>query len=455
MAICNDTKQTQLLGHEKISRLLVHYAIPAIVGMLVMSLYNIVDRIYIGQGVGPEAISGLALTFPVMTLSSAFGMLIGAGGAARISILMGKQEKDMAQKVLGNCFVLTIIIAALYSLVNYIWMNPILKAYGATDVTLPYARDYLCIIIPFTILNNMSFGFNNMMRASGYPAKAMITMLISALANVILDPIFIFVFKMGIRGAAVATVISMAITMVWVMLHFTNKKHTITFCKKGFKLNQRVIISIISIGMSPFLINLTAALVNVFFNRTLLSHGGDMAIGAFGIITSFTMMIVMLIIGLCQGMQPIVGYNYGANQPDRVMKTYKTVVIIATAISMIGFLLAMFVPHIIVRGFTKDQNMISMASHGMRLVMSMFPLVGFVIVTTNFFQSLGKAPKAIFLSLSRQVLFLLPMIWLLPRFFELDGVWVASGVADLIAFFISLFMLFRYGRLTKINQGKL
>ena len=455
MAICNDTKQTQLLGHEKISRLLVHYAIPAIVGMLVMSLYNIVDRIYIGQGVGPEAISGLALTFPVMTLSSAFGMLIGAGGAARISILMGKQEKDMAQKVLGNCFVLTIIIAALYSLVNYIWMNPILKAYGATDVTLPYARDYLCIIIPFTILNNMSFGFNNMMRASGYPAKAMITMLISALANVILDPIFIFVFKMGIRGAAVATVISMAITMVWVMLHFTNKKHTITFCKKGFKLNQRVIISIISIGMSPFLINLTAALVNVFFNRTLLSHGGDMAIGAFGIITSFTMMIVMLIIGLCQGMQPIVGYNYGANQPDRVMKTYKTVVIIATAISMIGFLLAMFVPHIIVRGFTKDLNMISMASHGMRLVMSMFPLVGFVIVTTNFFQSLGKAPKAIFLSLSRQVLFLLPMIWLLPRFFELDGVWVASGVADLIAFFISLFMLFRYGRLTKINQGKL
>lgn len=443
-----------MLGHEKIPKLLSHYAIPAIVGTMVMALYNIIDRIYIGQGVGPEAISGLALTFPVMTLSTAFGMLVGNGGAARISILLGKQDDPTARLILGNCLILVIIIASCYSLVNYIWMDDILRAYGATDVTLPYARDYLSAIIPFTIFNNLSFGFNNMMRASGFPRKAMYTMMISALANVILDPIFIFVFDMGIRGAAIATVISMGITVAWVMSHFTNKKHTIRFRREALHLNRRIIISILSIGMSPFLINLTAALVNVFMNRSLLKYGGDMAIGAFGIINSFAMMIVMLILGLCQGMQPIVGYNYGANQPVRVMQTYKMVVMIASAISLTGFLLSMFVPHILVRGFTGDANLIKISSHGMRLVMAGFPLIGFIIVTTNFFQSLGKAWKAIFLSLSRQVLFLIPMIWLLPQFFELEGVWVASAASDIISFFIAMFMFFRYGRLHKMADIK-
>ncbi|MDO5571503.1 MAG: MATE family efflux transporter [Bacteroidales bacterium] len=432
---------TDRLGHESIGKLLATYAIPAIVGTMVMSLYNIVDRIYIGQGVGAEAISGLALTFPVMTLSGACGMLIGAGAGARISIFLGKGDRPKAEKVLGNSLILVMIIASLYSLINFIWLKPILKAYGGTDVTLPYAVDYLKIIIPFTMLNNLSFGFNNMMRASGYPQKAMLTMMISALANVILDPIFIFGFKMGIEGAAIATVISMAITTVWVMIHFSNSNHTISFHKEGFKLNKRIIISIISIGMSPFLINVTASVVNVIMNRSLLLHGGDLAIGAFGIINSVSMVLVMLIIGLCQGMQPIVGYNYGARNILRVERAYNKTVIVATIISAVGFLLALFIPDIIVNGFTTDKELMAIAVPGLRFTLLAFPIVGFQIVTTNLFQSLGMAWKAIFLSLSRQVLFLIPLIWILPQFYDLTGVWIASPTSDVIAGIVAFFFL--------------
>lgn len=450
-----DSQITNRLAHEGIGKLLLQYALPAIVGTLVMSLYNIVDRIYIGQGVGPEAISGLALTFPVMTLSAACGMLIGAGGAARISIVLGEGERRTAEQILGNCLILVSIIATLYSIVNMVWMDPILIAYGGTEVTLPYAKDYLSVIIPFTLFNNLSFGFNNMMRASGYPRKAMYTMLISAVANVILDPIFIFGFDMGIRGAAIATVISMSITVVWVLLHFFNPEHTVSFTRQSFRLKKRIIIGIIGIGMSPFLINVTASMVNVFMNRTLLTHGGDLAIGAFGIINSFAMIVVMLIIGLCQGMQPIVGYNFGARQYARVESVYKKTVLVATLISFTGFLMGMFMPHLIVKCFTTDPQLTEIASHGLRLVLIAFPIVGFQIVTTNFFQSLGMAWKAIFLSLSRQVLFLLPMIWLLPRFFDLNGAWYASPVADTIAGIVAVFFLsYQWKRFKRNTIGK-
>ncbi|MEG1379119.1 MAG: MATE family efflux transporter [Bacteroidales bacterium] len=452
-ASLSDQKVTNRLGHEPIGKLLLNYALPAIVGTLVMGLYNIVDRIYIGQGVGPEAISGLAITFPVMTLSAACGMLIGAGGGARISIVLGKNDRDMARHILGNCLILTIIIASVYSIINMIWMEPILNAFGGTEVTIPYATDYLNIIIPFTMLNNLSFGFNNMMRASGYPRKAMYTMLISAAANVVLDPIFIFGFGMGIRGAAIATVISMSITVVWVMLHFMNQKHTVSFCRSCFKLNKRIIGGIISIGLSPFLINATASLVNVLFNRMLLTHGSDLAIGAFGIINSFAMIIVMLMIGLCQGMQPIVGYNYGARQFKRVEEVYRKTVMVATGFSLLGFLIAFFLPEMIVTAFTTDPELSEIASHGLRMVMIAFPIVGFQIVTTNFFQSLGMAWKAIFLSLSRQVLFLIPLVWLLPRFFDLDGVWMASPVADTVSGIVAVFFLiYQWKRLNVAMQ---
>ena len=262
-----DTNITNKLGHLPIGKLLVEYSIPAIIGTLVISLYNIVDRIYIGQGVGPEAISGLALTFPIMTLSVACGTLVGAGAAARTSICMGKNENEKAKHILGNALILVLAISAVYAVINFIWMDEILMSFGGTPITIPYAEEYLKIIIPCTILNNLSFGFNNMMRASGYPKKAMITMVISALANVILDPIFIFVFDMGIKGAAIATVISMCLTTVWVLVHFSNSKHTVSFIKEGFRLDPKIILAIVSIGMSPFLINVTASLAFIITLR--------------------------------------------------------------------------------------------------------------------------------------------------------------------------------------------
>ena len=436
-----DTNVTNKLGHLPIGKLLIEYSIPAIIGTLVISLYSIVDRIYIGQGVGPEAISGLALTFPIMTLSVACGTLVGAGAAARTSICMGKNENEKAKHILGNSLILVLTISTIYAIINMIWMDDILIAFGGTPVTLPYAAEYLRIIIPCTILNNLSFGFNNMMRASGYPKKAMLTMVISALANVILDPIFIFVFDMGIKGAAIATVISMCITTAWVILHFVNPKHTVSFSKEGFRLQMKIILSIVSIGMSPFLINVTASLVNVIMNRVLLTHGGDLAIGAFGIINSYAAFMVMAIIGLCQGMQPIVGYNYGAGNYDRVKSTYYRTAIAATVITTLGFILSLAIPDILANAFTRDEKLIDISAHGLRLVFLAVPIVGFQVVTTNFFQSIGIAWKAIFLSLSRQVLFLLPMIWILPRYFELNGAWIALPIADTIACVLALLFL--------------
>ena len=444
-----DTNITNKLGHLPIGKLLVEYSIPAIIGTLVISLYNIVDRIYIGQGVGPEAISGLALTFPIMTLSVACGTLVGAGAAARTSICMGKNENEKAKHILGNALILVLAISAVYAVINFIWMDEILMAFGGTPITIPYAEEYLKIIIPCTILNNLSFGFNNMMRASGYPKKAMITMVISALANVILDPIFIFVFDMGIKGAAIATVISMCLTTVWVLVHFSNSKHTVSFIKEGFRLDPKIILAIVSIGMSPFLINVTASLVNVIMNRVLLTHGGDLAIGAFGIINSYAAFMVMAIIGLCQGMQPIVGYNYGAGNYDRVKSAYYKTAIAATIITTLGFILSISFPITLTNAFTRDAELVAISANGMKRVFLAFPIVGFVIVTTNFFQSIGIAWKAIFLSLSRQVLFLLPMIWILPHFFELNGAWIAMPIADVLACVIATLFLLKQWKIFK------
>ena len=350
----------------------------------------------------------------------------------------------MAQHILGNALILSLIISSSFAIVNYIFMDEILRAFGGTDVTIPYAKEYLEILIPFSILNNLSFGFNNMMRASGYPKKAMLTMVISALTNVILDPILIFGFNMGIRGAAIATVISMAITTVWVMNHFRNKKHAVSFNKEGFKLKSRIILSIVSIGMSPFLINITASVVNVFMNKALLNHGGDLAIGAFGIINSYASIMIFAIIGLCQGMQPIVGYNYGAKHFDRVKKAFAITAVAATIITTIGFALSLTIPSTLVKGFTSDEELTQIASLGLKIVFLAFPIVGWQIVTTNFFQSIGIAWKAIFLSLSRQVLFLLPMIWILPGIYGLNGAWFALPIADVISSAVALgFLLYQ------------
>lgn len=424
---------TWRLEHEKISRLLVHYAIPAVIGTMVNALYNIVDRIFIGQGVGPLAISGLTLTFPVLLFMQAFGMLVGAGAATRVSIHLGRKANDMAENVLGNAFTLTFILSVLTIVPCMLFMRPLLIAFGGSEQTIPYAEDYLYIAIPASLLASLSFSFNAVMRASGYPRKAMVTMMIGAIANVILDPIFIFVFDMGIQGAAIATVISMALSAAFVMAHFVRKDSLVRFHKEYFRLRGAIVWNILTIGISPFAMQLAGSLVNVVMNHSLKKYGGDLAIGANGIITSVGMLLVMLIIGIAQGMQPIVGYNYGAGLHKRALETLKLVIILSTVITGTGFLCSVLFPQIIVKAFTNDVELEAISANGLRLTLFAFLVVGSQISISQFFQSIGVAWKAMFLSLSRQCIFLIPALLLLPLFFGLDGVWLAGPFSDLLA----------------------
>lgn len=424
---------TWRLEHEKISRLLIHYAIPAVIGTMVNALYNIVDRIFIGQGVGPLAISGLTLTFPILLFMQAFGMLIGAGAATRVSIHLGRKANDMAENVLGNAFTLTFILSVLTIVPCMLFMRPLLIAFGGSEQTIPYAEDYLYIAIPASLLASLSFSFNAVMRASGYPRKAMITMMIGAIANVILDPIFIFVFDMGIQGAAIATVISMALSAAFVMAHFVRKDSLVRFHKEYFRLKGPIVWNILTIGISPFAMQLAGSLVNVVMNHSLKKYGGDLAIGASGIITSVGMLLVMLIIGIAQGMQPIVGYNYGAGLHKRALETLKLVIILSTAITGTGFLCSALFPQIIVKAFTNDVKLEAISANGLRLTLFAFLVVGSQLSISQFFQSIGVAWKAMFLSLSRQCIFLIPAILLLPPVFGLDGVWLAGPFSDILA----------------------
>lgn len=424
---------TWKLEHEKISRLLLHYAIPAVIGTMVNALYNIVDRIFIGQGVGALAMAGLTLTFPILLFLQAFGMLVGAGAATRISIYLGRKDNRMAEKVLGNAFTLTFLITALTVAPCMIWMNDLLQAFGGSEQTIPYAKDYLEIVVPGTLLTSLSFGFNAVMRASGYPKKAMYTMLIGAIANVILDPIFIFWFDMGIRGAAIATVISMLLGTLFVMYHFVQKKSIVRFRRGTFGLERNVVWNILTIGISPFAMQLTGSLVVVIQNTALKQYGGDLALGANGIITSVTMLIVMLIIGIAQGMQPIVGFNYGAGQFRRVQETLRLVIITSTVIMGIGCVANVAFPEWIASAFTRDADLLAVTANGLRITLLVFIVVGSQISISQFFQSIGIAWKAIFLSLSRQLLFLVPAILLFSRVWGLDGVWYAAPFSDFVA----------------------
>lgn len=424
---------TQRLEHEKIGKLLLHYAIPAVIGTIVNSLYNIIDRIYIGQGVGSFAISGLALTFPILIFLQAFGMLVGAGTSARVSIYLGRKDNALANNVLGNALMLTFLFSVLTIVPSMIFLKDLLIVFGGSEQTIPYAEAYLYIAIPGNILAALSFSFNSVMRASGYPRKAMVTMLVGAVLNILLDPLFIFVFDMGIRGAAIATVISMAVSASLVMHHFLLKDSIVRFHKQYFKLKWPIVISILTIGMSPFAMQLAASAVNALMNSSLIQYGGDLAVGAYGIINSFGLLLVMLVIGVAQGMQPIVGFNYGAGHYLRVIQTLKLVIIVATIITSTGFLCAFFIPEIIVSAFTSDAELIAIASQGMHIAFMALVIVGFQIVSGNFFQSIGIAWKSILLSVTRQCLFLIPAILIVPSYFQLNGVWMASPIADILS----------------------
>lgn len=444
------TSQPNIITHElateNIGKLIWQYSLPAVVGTVVMSFYNVVDRIFIGQGVGPLAISGLALTFPFMIFLMAFGMLIGAGAASRISITLGENDFEKAGKILGNAFTLTIIISGSVIILSFLFMHDLLRLFGGTERTIQYAEDFMSIIIPGSILSALSFGFNNIMRASGYPKKAMYTMIICAILNAILDPIFIFGFHWGIQGAAIATTIAYLVGAVWVLHHFTQEKSIIRFHLKNFRLEKDIVKSILSIGMSPFSMQLAACMVVILVNITLIRYGGDLAIGAYGIINSVNTLIVMIIIGLNQGTQPIIGFNCGAKLYDRMFNTLKQAMVIATIITTFGFIVCMFFPSVISSFFTRDAGLQAIAAKGLRISVIMFPIIGSQIVITNFFQSIGKAKISIFLSLTRQFLILIPCLLILPRFFGLTGAWAAMPVSDGLSAILALVTMYLFIR---------
>ncbi|MFV0472614.1 MAG: MATE family efflux transporter [Paludibacteraceae bacterium] len=442
------------LANLPIGKLLWEYSLPAIVGTMVSSLYNVVDRIFIGQGVGALAISGLALTMPFMNFLIAFGMLIGAGAATCISISLGEKDYDKANKVLANAAILLLAIMIVVTCVSLVFMTDILMLFGGSKRTVGYAEDFMSIIIPAMLIGTFNHSFNNIMRASGYPRKAMLTMFISAGVNVILNPIFIFGFKWGIKGAAIATAIAMTVSCVWVMLHFFKKDSTIFFKKENFKLDKKIITSILGIGISPFSMQIAMSAVVVIINMSLIRYGGDLAVGAYGIFVSVIMLIVMFIIGLNQGAQPILGFSFGSKNYDRMFRTLKLTAIIATVISTLGFIVGMIFPKLVISAFTHDTELQQIAANGLRISVLVFPLVGSQIVFTNFFQSIGKAKIAMLLSLTRQVLFLIPLLFILPPIFKLNGVWYSMPLSDFLSTFVTTLTLILFIRKFKMNIPK-
>lgn len=429
------------LGTEKVGKLLKSYAVPAIIAMTASSLYNMVDSIYIGRGVGPMAISGLAVTFPLMNLSAAFGTLVGVGGSSLISVLLGQKNYDTAKKVLSNVFIMNVIIGVVFAAVALTFLDPILTFFGAGEQTISYAKEYMVVILLGNVITHLYFGLNALVRAAGHPRKAMTATIVTVVLNTILDPLFIFVFDMGIRGAAIATIISQFVSFLWIMRFFTDKSNMLHFTKDKFKIDFGIAGKSLSIGMAPFLMNVASCFVVILINNQLKTHGGDMAIGAYGIVNRVVFLFVMIVMGFNQGMQPIAGYNYGAKQYGRVIEVLKMTIYWATGITTFCFLVGMLIPETAVSLFTNDPEMIAIASKGFRFSILVFPIVGMQMVAANFFQSLGLPKRAIFLSLSRQLLFLLPLLAILPKFWGLNGVWLSMPISDAIATVVAAVLL--------------
>lgn len=433
----SSTTSTDILGKQTIGQLLWQYSLPAIIASLATSLYNIVDSIFIGRGVGAMAITGLAITFPLMNLVVAFCVLVAVGGATISSIFLGQRNVAKASMVVGNVTILCLIHAVIIMTVGLVWLDPILYFFGATDQTVPYAREFMYIILAGTPISYVFLGLNNLMRATGYPRKAMISALLSVAVNVVAAPIFIFVFEWGIAGAALATILGQLAAFVWVLIHFFSDKSEIHFTRRSWRIDWSVVRKVYAIGMSPFLMNCCACLVVVFINKALLDSAGDdgnLAVGAYGIINRTSMFFVMIIFGITQGMQPILGYNYGAASWQRVRETLMKGIWIATAVSLVGWLLTEIFPDTISNMFTTDKSMIAIARDGFRIFFLFYPFVGSQIVIQNYFQSIGMPKLSIFLSLTRQLIFLLPLLWLLPPHYGVDGVWIAMCSSDFIAF---------------------
>lgn len=429
------------LATGRIGRLLWEYSIPAVVGMLVMSLYNVVDRVFIGQGVGPDGITGLTITFPVLNISAAIGVLIGAGASAKVSIFLGAKDRRGAELTLGNSLTLIIINACIYLTLMRLFLDGILSLFGADSEALPYAHDYMAWILPGMLVMNIGFSLNNVMRSSGYPIKAMTAMFIGAGLNVVLDALFIFVLDMGIMGAALATDIAMGVFTIYVLTHFCSKKSTLHFTRSSFRLNRKIIIGIIGIGAAPSLVNFASCFINIIINNKLYAYGGNISVAAAGIFSTFASLLVMAVVGICQGMQPIVGYNYGAGNLHRLRKAFWLTVGWSTGIVTAGFAFAQLFPEVIARAFNDDPHLIEVTAGGMRTAMSSFFVVGFQIVATTFFQSIDKVGQSIFLSLSRQVIFLIPLLIIMSEWFGLDGIWLSFPISDLLATVVTIVLI--------------
>jgi len=414
--------------------------------MTLTSIYNIIDSIFIGHGVGPMAISGLAITFPFMNLVMAFCTLVAGGGATISSIRLGEKNLDGATSVLGNTLMLCITNALFFGTISLIFLDDILLFFGASEVTLPYARDFMQVILIGTPISYIMIGLNNVMRATGYPKKAMMTSMVTVIANIILAPIFIFHFHWGIRGAAIATVLSQFIGMVWVLSHFINQKSYVHLRHDFWKMNIRIVGHIFSIGMAPFLMNLCTCTIVIVINVSLQKYGGDMAIGAYGIINRLMTLFVMTVMGLTMGLQPIIGYNYGAKKMKRVKQALRLGIISGVSITSTGFLICELFPHAVSAMFTNSNELINMAAAGIRITIMLFPFVGCQIVISNFFQSIGKVKVSIFLSLSRQLVYLLPFLLLLPKKYGVSGVWASMPMSDFFAFFTAVICLIIYLR---------
>ncbi len=450
------------LGTEKIGKLLNRYALPAIIAMAASSLYNMVDSIFIGQGIGSLAISGLAVTFPLMNIASAFGTLVGVGGCTIISILLGQKNYEGANKTISNILTLNVIIGFIVGAVALIFLDPILYFFGASENTIGYAREYLQIILCANVISHTYFGLNNVLRVTGRPKMAMGLTLFAVISNMILDPIFIFAFKMGIRGAAIATVLCQCLALAYTFMQFTSHKKTLHFVKGIFRLDWRIARDSLGIGVGPFLMNLAACLVALFINQQMLKYGGDLAVGAHGICHRIVFIFAMICMGFNQGMQPIASYNFGARLYSRVRQVYTKTVMYASCVTLIGFIFTVIFPKPIVLIFTHDAEMIALATRGLRLMNLVVFIIGFQMVSTNFFQCLGMVSKSILLSLSRQVICLIPLLYILPLWFEksgglgldligTDGVWLSFPIADFVAFTLTAFMILplirKFGRL--------
>ena len=452
----SDNKKAALeLGTKPVGKLLMQYAIPAIIAMTASSLYNMVDSIFIGQGVGPLAISGLAITFPLMNLSAAFGAAVGVGASTFISVKLGQKDYDTAKHILGNTMTLNLIMGLGVGLVCLLFLDPILRFFGASDQTIPYARDYMVIILLGNVITHMYFGLNAVLRAAGKPKHAMSATIFTVVLNTLLDPLFIYTFGLGIKGAAYATVLAQSLALIWQLYTCSRPKELLHFKRGTFRLQSSIIRNIIAIGLSPFSMNVCACIVVILINNSMVHYGSDLAVGAYGIANKVAFIFVMINMGVNQGMQPIAGYNYGAMRYDRLMKVVKYSIIAATAIMTTGFIIAMTIPGTCARLFTTDPTLVDLSAKGIRYIMVAFPVVGYQMVVSNFFQSIGKAKISIVLSLSRQLLILLPLLLVLPTMFGINGVWVSMPVSDTLSAFMAAWIMIVYMRKFKKQHNEI